>query len=104
MSLGRIVTAIAIVALLAGGAYWLFRPKAVIVETATVAEQHFVATVEEDGRSRVRDRYVVSAPLGGRLLRPTFKAGDEITADEHLATIIPNLPPLLDPRVRRELE
>jgi HlyD family secretion protein len=104
MNYRRTLTIAAIAALAAGGLYWVFRPKPVLVETAAVSEQHFVATVEEDGRTRVRDRYVVSAPLGGRFLRPAFRAGDQIMADQTLGTIIPNVPPLLDPRLRRELE
>jgi HlyD family secretion protein len=100
----RILTALAAVLLLAGGGYWIFRPRPVLVETVVASEQRFVVTVEEDGRTRVRDRYIVSAALGGRFLRPAFRAGDHVDADQQLATIVPNLPPLLDPRVRREYE
>jgi HlyD family secretion protein len=84
--------------------YWLFRPKPVLVETATVLETRFTAIIEEDGRTRVRDRYTISAPLSGRLARPLLRAGDAIKTGMPLAYIAPNPAPLIDPRARQELE
>jgi HlyD family secretion protein len=60
--------------------------------------------VEEDGRTRIRDRFVVSTPLSGRVLRSTLKAGDAVTAGATVATVVPSLPPLIEARTRRELE
>src|SRR5208337_2891482 len=91
-------------ALLCGGLYLAFRPAPIQVEIATVTRGRFVATVEEDGRTRVRDRYVISAPVAGHLLRPSLRAGDAVAADEVVATILPSLPALLDPRTRQEAE
>jgi len=102
--LTRILVAVAMAAVLGGTLYWAFRPKPVLVETGTVTEGPFRATVEEDGRTRVRDRYVVSAPLAGRLLRLAVKAGDPVEANQRVAILLPSLPQLLDPRTRRELE
>jgi HlyD family secretion protein len=87
-----------------GTLYWAFRPTPAIVEISTVTEGTFRATVEEDGKTRVRDRYTVSAPLSGRLLRIAVKAGDEIKADSVLAWIVPAQPSILDPRSRREAQ
>lgn len=92
----------ALLAVAAG--YWLFRPKPILVETASVEETRFTAVVEEDGRTRVRDRYVVSAPLAGRLSRPALRAGDSVKSGTQLAAIAPNPAPLIDPRARQELE
>lgn len=100
----RALFLIAVAVVLGGGAYWAFRPRPVMVETAVVAEGPFRAIVEEDGRTRIRDRYVVSAPLAGRLLRLELKAGDPVEANGRVATLLPSLPQLLDPRTRRELE
>ena len=86
------------------GIYWLLQPRAVLVEVAPVAEQRFTAIVEEDGRTRVRDRFVVSAPLAGRVPRSMVRAGDAVKAGDTLTTITPNISPLLDPRVRQELD
>jgi len=51
----------------AGLLAWAFAPRPVEVETATVTRGPFRKTVDEDGKTRVRDRYVVSAPIPGRL-------------------------------------
>ena len=92
----------AVLAVMLAG-YWLFRPKPILVETATVEETRFVVVIEEDGRTRVRDRYVVSAPLAGRLSRPSLRAGDAVKVGEQVASIAPNPAPLIDPRARQEL-
>ena len=55
--------------------------------------------IEEDGRTRIRERYVVSTPLTGRLLRITFDVGDAVVADQTvLARMEATDPSLLDPR------
>ncbi len=88
----------------AGGILWSLKPRPVQVETATVTVGRFVATVDEDGKTRVRERYVVDAPLAGRLLRIPLKAGDGVTQGNIVATILPSPVPFLDPRARRETE
>ena len=100
----RTLLSILIVAAAGGVLLWAFRSRPVAVETAIISEGVFRNTVEEDGRTRVRQRYVVSAPVAGRVLRVLVKAGDAVAAGSTLATILPNLPALLDPRTRRELE
>jgi HlyD family secretion protein len=97
-----IIASLLALALLA--AYWLLRPRPILVEIAPVTEQPFTMIVEQDGRTRVRDRFVVSAPLAGRMLRSTLRAGDVVKAGQSLATITPYIAPLLDPRVREELK
>ena len=84
--------------------YTVFRPAPIQVEIATVTRGRFVAAIEEDGRTRVRDRYTISSPLAGRLLRLQLKAGDAVEADQVVATIVPSLPELLDPRTRSEAQ
>jgi HlyD family secretion protein len=84
--------------------YWLLRAQPILVEVAAVKEQPFSVVVEEDGRTRVRDRFAVSAPLSGRVPRSPLRAGDPVKTGQTLATITPNISPLLDPRVRQELE
>ncbi|WP_257165771.1 efflux RND transporter periplasmic adaptor subunit [Bradyrhizobium sp. SRS-191] len=101
--LRRIIILSAALAVAAGVA-WMMMPSPVPVETAVVTRGRFVATVEDDGKTRVRQRYVVAAPLAGRLGRIRFKAGDQVKADDVVATITPAPAPLLDPRARREVE
>ncbi|RUM95383.1 efflux RND transporter periplasmic adaptor subunit [Pseudaminobacter arsenicus] len=93
-----------VLALAALGLYWLLVPQPILVETARVESLPFQDTVEEDGRTRVRERYLVSAPLSGRVQRLALKAGDSVRAGQKLATVTPPVSPLLDPRVRLELE
>ena len=45
---------------------WAFRPQPVVVETGRVETGSLEVTVNEDGRTRIRERYVVSAPLAGK--------------------------------------
>lgn len=97
---GMALGALAVVA----GIAWFLMPKPIPVETATVTKGRFVASVDEDGKTRVRQRYVVAAPLAGRLTRVRLKAGDQVAADEIIAAILPPPAPLLDPRSRREAE
>ena len=83
---------------------WWLMPGPVRVETATVVRGPFVATVDEDGKTRVRERYVVAAPLAGVSTRVRLKPGDRVEAGSALASILPTPAALLDPRSRREAE
>lgn len=77
-------------------------PNPVEVEVATVVRGPLLVTVNEDGRTRVKDRYVVSAPLTGNLARLDLEAGDAIEEGQVLARLVPLPPPLLDSRTRAE--
>jgi HlyD family secretion protein len=83
---------------------WAFAPRPVQVEVAVVAQGRFEATIDEDGKTRLRDRYVVSAPLAGRLDRVTLREGDAVQAGAIVATLTPVLSPMLDERTLRELQ
>lgn len=75
------------------------KPSPVMVDTAVVSRGPLVVTVSDDGRTRIRERYVVAAPLSGRLVRISLKPGDPVVARETLLTTIePTDPALLDPR------
>jgi len=82
---------------------WAFAPRAVEVELAAVSTGPFETTVDEDGKTRIADRYVVSAPLAGRLARVTLREGDTVAAGDVLAVLTPALPALHDERTQREL-
>jgi len=77
-------------------------PNPVEVEVATVTRGPLVVTVNEDGRTRVKDRYVVSSPIIGNLARPELEAGDTIEEEQVIARLVPLPPPLLDSRTRAE--
>jgi len=90
---------------LAAALVYAFLPKPVGVDLATVSRGPLVVTVDEDGKTRLKDRYVVAAPLAGRLQRIELKAGDSVEAGKTLiAAIEPTDPALLDPRARAEAE
>lgn len=100
----RHITAGGVILALAGFVAWAAMPSPVPVETAAVTRGRFVASVEEDGKTRVRERYVVSAPLAGRLTRIGSKVGDQVNVDDVVAAIVPSPAPLMDPRSRQEAE
>jgi HlyD family secretion protein len=89
--------------LLAGVLFLAFRPAPSRVEAAAVKTATFERVVEEDGRTRVRERYVVSAPLAGRLARIQLKAGDDVRAGAPVAVLWPSAPAMIDTRTHGEL-
>jgi HlyD family secretion protein len=103
ITIGRVVVVLGLLAA-AALAVWSLMPRAVPVETAAVTKGRFVASVDEDGKTRVRERYVVAAPLAGRLTRIRLKVGDRVADGDVVATIVPSPAPFLDPRSRREAE
>lgn len=90
-------------ALAAGILVWAFQPQAIGVETATATVGRFEVAISEDGRTRLSERYLVSAPLAGRLARITLKEGDPVQAGSVVAYLSPVLSPMLDERATREL-
>lgn len=79
-------------------------PQPVPVDVATVDRGAIELVVDEPGRARVIDRYVVSAPLSGNVARVDLHASDSIEAGAVVARIVPLAPPLLDARTRTEAE
>jgi HlyD family secretion protein len=81
---------------------WAFAPRPLDVEVASATLGPFETTINEDARTRLRDRYVVSAPLAGRLQRPVLREGDPVAEGDVVATLMPVLSPMLDERSLRE--
>ncbi len=82
---------------------WLFRPAAVPVDLITIDRGPLTVSVSDEGETRVRDMYVVSAPVPGRMRRIELEVGDAVVADQTLvARIEPSDPSFLD--VRSEAE
>lgn len=80
-------------------------PRPIQVETARVTRGTLQATVNEEGKTRIKQRYVVSAPVAGQLRRIPFKAGADVTAAQTVLAIIdPVSPTLLDARTRSAAE
>lgn len=92
-------------AAIAGLIAWGLWPKPVEVETAAVARSPLTVRVTEEGKTRIRNRYEVAAPVAGRMLRVPLKPGDPVTAGQTAITRIEAVvPPLLDPRAQRQAE
>ena len=93
--------AVALIALILAGLW----PRPLAVETARAMVGALRATVNEEGKTRIKQRYVVSAPVAGQLRRIPFKAGAEVQAGETvLAVIDPLSPTMLDARARTTAE
>ena len=92
------------VAAAAAAAAWALRPQPIAVETAAVTRGAFEQSVSDDGMTRVRDRYVVSAPLAGRIERVQLEPGDRVQQGQVVALLTPAAPAFLDARTARELQ
>jgi HlyD family secretion protein len=79
-----------------------FLPKPVRVETAAVTRGPMQVTIDEQGLTGVRTRYVVATPLAGRLERVTWRPGDDVEAAKTVLARI--FPADLDPRNRTQAE
>ncbi|MEQ9143005.1 MAG: HlyD family efflux transporter periplasmic adaptor subunit [Parvibaculaceae bacterium] len=91
--------------LLLGGLTYAFWPQPVTVDLGTAERGAMMVTVDDEGETRVKEVYLVSAPLPGRVLRLEGDVGDPVVAGETpLATIRPTTPAFLDSRTRSELE
>jgi HlyD family secretion protein len=84
--------------------FFLFRAPAVSVDMAEAIRGPLSVTVDERGRTRVRDIYVVYAPVTGYLRRIQFRAGDTVDSTTVLAAIEPADPSFLDIRSRAQAE
>ena len=98
--IGMLVTA----AVVGAGLVYGFMPRAVPVDIAEVKRAPLMVTVEEEGKTRVQERYQVSAPVAGYARRIDLKAGDAIVAGQVLAVIEPARADALDPRTRAQAQ
>lgn len=85
------------------GFAWALWPKPVPVDVAAISRGPLEVTIDEEGKTRIRNVYTVSSPMTGKLQRLALQAGDRVTKDETVVAIIePSAPPLLDIRTTRE--
>jgi HlyD family secretion protein len=89
---------------LAAALAWGFQPPPVSVEGAPVARGPLQVTLEEEGRTRVMERFLVSAPVAGHAPRLALKVGDAVTPGQPLLTLVPAPAAVLDPRSRAVAE
>jgi len=90
-------------ALVAAGLATAFWPRAVLVDIGSVSIGPMQVTINEEGRTKVRERYVVSAPVAGELQRVTVHPGDKVIRGESVvARMRPVNPDALDIRTREQ--
>ncbi|MEE8217494.1 MAG: efflux RND transporter periplasmic adaptor subunit [Vicinamibacteria bacterium] len=98
----KLLAVVGFVAFLLLVALW---PQSVAVDLAAVERGALLITVDEEGETRVRDRFLVSAPVAGQVLRIALEPGDRVDKGETLlATFLPAAPNPLDARSRAEAE
>lgn len=99
-------------ALLAAGAVlialafaWAMRTKPVAADIEIAGRAPLAVTVDEEGKTAIKNVYAVSAPIAGKVLRTPVKAGDAVEKDVSVVAIIQPPPPsLIDVRGKAELE
>jgi HlyD family secretion protein len=80
------------------------RPRPVPVDLTPARRASLTLVIEESGTTRVKNRFVVSAPVSGSASRSSFEPGDRVQEGDALAQIAPLASPLLDERTRAEAE
>jgi HlyD family secretion protein len=88
----------------AGMLAWAFAPRPVAVEAGVVSSGRYEQSIEEDGQTRLKDRYTVSAPVAARLARIALKAGDRVAPGDTVATLLPSMSAMIDERSAREAQ
>ncbi len=98
----RLIAGIVVVLGIVAVAMW---PESIEVNAARVDRGSMQVTLDEDGETRVRDKFVVSAPVAGRLQRIELEPGDAVVRGKTVVARVATADaPLLDPRMRGELE
>lgn len=97
----RLVIVLLVLIVLSAIAYG-FIPSRVMVDSAQVVRESMRVTVTEEGKTRVKDRFFVSAPVTGYLRRIELEAGDSVNQGMVLAELEPTRSEVLDPRSRAQ--
>lgn len=94
---------VVVLALTAGVLAAAFWPRSVMVDMGSVTRGPMQVTIDEEGRTRVRDAYVVSTPVAGRLQRVEVEPGDPVVKGKTVvAHMLPTNPAVLDVRTREQ--
>src|SRR5262245_38808339 len=97
----RLIAVVLVVAAILAAALW---PKAIEIDAASVVRGPMYVTIDDEGETRVRERFIVSAPVSGRVDRIELQPGEAVVRGKTiLARLTPAAPPLIDPRTRAEL-
>ncbi len=93
------------VAAIVAALIYAFEPQPIVVDIDVVTRGPMMVTIDEEGETRLRERFVVSTPVAGRVLRIDLEPGDRVSAGQTpIATFRPVEPGFLDTRSRAEAE
>src|SRR4026209_1075194 len=95
----RVLLSAVVVAGLVGVALW---PTTVPGGMTTLTRGLVVVRIDDEGMTRIRERFVVSSPIAGRVLRIELEPGDAVKRGQVVAGVRAEAPPLLDARSRAE--
>ncbi|UWQ14254.1 HlyD family efflux transporter periplasmic adaptor subunit [Aliiroseovarius sp. M344] len=99
----RLILTAATVLLVGGALAVAFWPKPTMVDIGEVTVKTLQLSIDEEGRTRVRNAYVVSTPVAGQLQRVTVQPGDPVVRGETVvAHMLPTNPAALDVRTREQ--
>lgn len=101
---GRSFFIIVLSTAIVGAVIYGFMPKPVEVDVETVKRGEFRVILEEEGKTRLKDRFEISAPVAGTLCRLNWDVGDSVQAGQKLCEITPLKSVLLDPRSKADAE
>lgn len=100
----RRITWFAVLLLIVAALGYGFRPQPRPVDTAPAARSPMQVAIEEEGKTRVIDRYIITAPVAGTTCRVDLDVGDSVEKDQMLVNINPLQSQALDPRAHAEAE
>lgn len=94
-----------VLGLVIAGLVWFAWPQPIPVDLATVSKGPMEVTVDDEGKTHVRDIYTVSAPLAGMVLRVPGRVGDQVVANNTVIAVMqPMAPSFHDIRSHEELQ
>ena len=100
----RRILLVVIAVVVAWGLFEGFRPQAIEVDLGTATRGPLRVTIEQEGRTRVVDRFVITAPVSGYARRIRFDVGDAVKRGATVAELEPMRAEVLDVRSRAEAE
>lgn len=93
------------IAAIALGLIWAMMPRPVDADTGIIERSHIRVTVDEEGKTRIKDIFAITAPIAGTAKRSPLNAGDPVSKNETVVAVIqPPPPPFRDLRTSLELE
>lgn len=99
------IAMLAVILMVAAGFFYALRTQPVAVDTARIGRGPMAVTLVQEGVTRIRNVYTISAPIAGHLARPVLVEGDPVKANQTvIASIHPLDPPLIDRRTLAELD